>query len=62
MLAARLLAPQLGTEAERSRIAARRTRRAAAFAGLWNQARRIYQALDLGPGKTVDASTSAGSS
>jgi hypothetical protein len=36
-----VLAAQFGTEAERSRIEARMARRAAAFAGLWNQDRRI---------------------
>lgn len=54
------LAEQFGTEAERSRIEARMARRAAAFTGLWNEDRRIYQALDLGTGTAVDASTSAG--
>ncbi|CAN7483893.1 MGH1-like glycoside hydrolase domain-containing protein [Bosea sp. LjRoot237] len=55
-----VLAGQFGSDAERSRIAERMARRAAAFAGLWNQDRRIYQALDLGTGTKVDASTSAG--
>lgn len=55
-----VLAERFGTAAERNRIEARMARRATAFAGLWNQGRRIYQARDLGTGETVDASTSAG--
>jgi len=54
------LAAQFGSAAERSRIEARRARRAAAFAGLWSEDRRIYQARDLCTDSTVAASTSAG--
>jgi len=55
-----VLAAQFGTEAERNRIEARMARRATAFAGLWSEGRRIYQARDLCNGAAVDASTSAG--
>jgi glycogen debranching enzyme len=54
------LAERFGTQADRTAIAARMAKRAAAMAKLWNESRKLYQPLDLVSGQRLDVVASSG--